>query len=399
HGQVIGVEDGEVTVESDGTQIVAQVDAIKVVAPVVALLLQHVALDTSEWSSTDFDNMQAAILSRVLGGGNNEGSRSISCILSGLIDEQNHPEPSAICKWVDPHSGSETQFPLQHAVDYAFYIDGEAGGAPAALGESFCRAHDEYVVSTGTQEVQCQSANTESCELFNPFNDDDDGFPDASDPNARPVPATVQAAGSKRSQSLHGTSVEVAESPHQRRRTTEATDSLHKDALIVARLSHDSELLDRFLNLREQSRTQASSASADDEEQQPLPPLASPCKAKSTTKKYKYAFSPLRERQEVHDKLTSERHRGKDRDTYVHGQIRSGALLCKSLPGVLTRAYDYQFGSEGLSIMHFSFMDRKKRMEWIDSGSANFSNFSATADVEPAPAATSINDVVGAVRV
>ncbi|EGZ09672.1 hypothetical protein PHYSODRAFT_523587 [Phytophthora sojae] len=44
-------------------------------------------------------------------------------------------------------------------------------------------------------------------------------------------------------------------------------------------------------------------------------------------------------------------------------------------------------------------MDRKKRMEWIDSGSANFSNVSATADFEPAPAATSINDVVGAVRV
>ncbi|EGZ13872.1 hypothetical protein PHYSODRAFT_511793 [Phytophthora sojae] len=123
------------------------------------------------------------------------------------------------------------------------------------------------------------------------------------------------------------------------------------------------------------------------------------CKAKSTTKKSKYAFSPQRERQEVHDKLTSERHKGKDPDTYVHSQIRSGALLCKSLPGVLTRAYDYQFGIEGPSIMHCSFMDRKKRMEWIDSGSANFSNFSATADFEPAPAATSINDVVGAVRV
>ncbi|EGZ13871.1 hypothetical protein PHYSODRAFT_335585 [Phytophthora sojae] len=120
HGQVVGVEDREVTVESDGTQIVAQVDAIKVVAPVVALRLQHVALDTSEWSSADVDNMQTAILSRVLGEGNNEGSRSISCILSGLIDEQNHPEPSAICKWVDPQSGSETQFSLQHALDYAF---------------------------------------------------------------------------------------------------------------------------------------------------------------------------------------------------------------------------------------------------------------------------------------
>ncbi|EGZ09671.1 hypothetical protein PHYSODRAFT_338434 [Phytophthora sojae] len=275
----------------------------------------RVALDTSEWSSADVNNMQTAILSR------------------------NHPESFAICKWVDPQSGSETQFPLQHVVDYAFYID-------------------------------------ESCELFDPFNDDDDGFPDASDPISRPVPVTVQAAGSKRSQSFHGTSEEVAEPPYQRRRTTEATDSLHKDALIVARLSHDPELLDRFLNFREQSRTQASGASADDEEKQPLPPLASPFKAKSTTKKSKYAFSPQRERQEVHDKLTSERHRG-----------------------VLTRAYDYQFGIEGLSIMHFSFMDRKKRMEWIDSGSANFSNVSATADFEPAPAATSINDVVGAVRV
>ncbi|EGZ07336.1 hypothetical protein PHYSODRAFT_340440 [Phytophthora sojae] len=267
HGQVVGVEDGEVT---------------------------HVALDTSEWSSADVDNMQTAILSR------------------------NHPEPSAICKWVDPQSGSETQFPLQHAVDYAFYIDGEAGGAPAALGESFCRAHDEYVVSTGTHEMH----RTRSPDRFQPLCKQQD---------------------------------QNAANPFM-------------DALIVARLSHDPELLDRFLNLREQSRTQASSASADDEEKQPLPPLASPCKAKSTTKKSKYAFSPQRERQE-------------------------------SLPGVLTRAYDYQFDIEGLSIMHFSFMDRKKRMEWIDSGSANFSNFSATADFEPAPAATSINDVVGAVLV
>ncbi|KAJ8533504.1 hypothetical protein ON010_g13750 [Phytophthora cinnamomi] len=150
--------------------------------------------------------------------------------------------------------------------------------------------------------------------------------------------------------------------------------------------------------MREQSKVPAPPGSANDEAKQPLPTLGSPATSKSTPKKSIHAFAPLRERQEVHDKLTAERHRGKDPDTYVHSQILSGALFCKFLPGVLTRAYDHQFGIEGLSIMHFRFMDRKKRVEWIVSGSANFSNISATAEFEPALAATSITDVIGAVH-
>ncbi|KAE9120991.1 hypothetical protein PF005_g6502 [Phytophthora fragariae] len=184
----------------------------------------------------------------------------------------------------------------------------------------------------------------------------------------------------------------------QRPRLVESSPDVDKDAFIADRLKANPVLLNRFLQIRESSTTRIARP-APDVTNLPMDASLATKPSKPADAKTKYAFASSHERRVVHEKLTAERHRGKDPAVYVTNEIRSEAVLCKSLPGMLTRAFDWGFGIEGLSITHFKFMDRKQRMQWINSGGANFENFSATADFEPAPRVTTILEVVEAARV
>ncbi|KAJ8569281.1 hypothetical protein ON010_g5979 [Phytophthora cinnamomi] len=79
--------------------------------------------------------------------------------------------------------------------------------------------------------------------------------------------------------------------------------------------------------------------------------------------------------------------------------IRSDAVLFKPLPGVLTRLYGWQFGTRGLSVMHFAQFHQDSRIAWYEAGGANFENSSATAELGPAKHSSSLEAVIAAARV
>ncbi|OWY98229.1 hypothetical protein PHMEG_00031053 [Phytophthora megakarya] len=143
----------------------------------------------------------------------------------------------------------------------------------------------------------------------------------------------------------------------------------YNDAYIVDRLKADPVLLVRFMQIQEESIFHNATSTPSIEDKQPA-------RASSASK------------------LTAEPHKGKESAVYVSTQICPGAVLLKSLPGMLSRACDRGFGVEGLSITHFKLMGRKRRIEWINCGGANCSKFSTTADYKPAPQVTSIREVV-----
>ncbi|GMF35110.1 unnamed protein product [Phytophthora fragariaefolia] len=53
-----------------------------------------------------------------------------SKIMHGIIDDVMTPSADEIVTWINPLSGQEVAFPVQHAVDYAFYQDGGVEPTP-----------------------------------------------------------------------------------------------------------------------------------------------------------------------------------------------------------------------------------------------------------------------------
>ncbi|KAG6965595.1 hypothetical protein JG688_00007124 [Phytophthora aleatoria] len=123
YGQVAGVFDDELMIQSGGHQFVAQMLAVSVVAPVVAVLLEHTEFNSDEWSSGDIKDLEELIVSQVIWHGGIAISNEVSVILVGLIDTKSYPESKKLCRRVDPKSGEETQFPLQHALDFTYYVE------------------------------------------------------------------------------------------------------------------------------------------------------------------------------------------------------------------------------------------------------------------------------------
>ncbi|KAE9136957.1 hypothetical protein PF010_g1479 [Phytophthora fragariae] len=398
YGQVVAVDYDSLTVVSDQQQIQAHVTEVSPVPPIVALLLQHVEFHCSDWSDSEIEALQTTILNRVLGEDGEEASNDIATILEGTLSEETIPSPSKICRWVDPKTGEDAVFELQHAVDFAYFVDGGHQPVPGYLGSSFCQPSRQPTPSRSDR------AELDAAEIFDPFSDDDESPQDLFEPQVH-GPASVAASqqrSNKRAQesSFIGDDDQLVVERVQRRRV-EPHSALDKDALIVERLGDDPGLLERFLEVRRaHSNHQAASTGkvfADaDTAKIAVPSAAAKKKLEAPSK---YAFTPRPDQQQVHDRITSAKHKGKTPSVYVNGMVRSDAVKFKSLPGVCIRAFDIRFGSKGLSIRHFARISQDERMAWLESGGSNFDNLSATAEFEKATPATCIEDVVDSTRV
>ncbi|KAF4143834.1 hypothetical protein GN958_ATG06920 [Phytophthora infestans] len=301
--------------------------------------------------------------------------------------EANYPSATKVCKWTDPSTGQQTEFALQHALDFAYYVDGGVTPVPPAVGQAFCcPPQSQSPIGGGDGEER------EGSELFDPFIDDDDTPQDQSEPiREGTVQVTTRPERPKRSRQPVSPSDNGV---HEAKRRRTAVD---QDALIVEKFSDDPELLERFLVIRQANRqsqmvprTQVSTSSEM---------IGQPPPRKRVTVASNYAFAPRDDQQEVHERVTSENHKGKPATIFVKSMARSKFVKFKALPVVCTRAYDIQFGSGGLSIRHFARLSEDERMSWLESGGSNFGNLSATAELAAATPASRIEDVVEAARV
>ncbi|OWZ14077.1 hypothetical protein PHMEG_00012499 [Phytophthora megakarya] len=391
-GQVVQLENDTVIVESDGTQFEASITDVAEVAPVVALLLLSVSSEKREWSFDEVEAVGAQVLDRVLDPGDCVATRDVGEILDDLVTSDCIPDGNSTREWIDPTTGHKESFQLQHAIDNVYYggVDTEV----ATVGSLFCRPPPTR--NTGESQILNPLHSDDGCPIFDPYTDDD-----ARSTSDTPAPKALRSrvpSTSKRPRPLHAQEDDEV-SPLQHTRLNEASPDIDKDAFSVDKLKEDHVLLNRFFQIRETSTRKQVGPNRYEAEKLPAGASLVARSQNQSETKTKYRFTPASDHQLLHDKLTSAHHRGKDPAVYVTSQIRAEAVLYKTLPGTLTRAYDWGFGVEGLSITHFKFMDRKQRMQWINAGGANFANFSATADFEPAPHITTIPEVVDAARV
>ncbi|KAE8910458.1 hypothetical protein PF010_g17481 [Phytophthora fragariae] len=253
YGQVVSVDGERLTIRSDGERFVASTGDVSKVAPIIALLLEHIQFNCDEWSSTEIEAVETSILSRVLGQDGIAGSNDISTVLDGLMTNESFPVKTKTCAWIDPKTGRQTEFPLQHALDFAYYVDGGAGSVPSSVGQSFCQP--PVISRSFHQENDDQESVAEAQELFDPFQDDDEIPQDRSErePNAISFPPPVKrsAKRDRETANLPGDS-----SLEQKCRRV----ALDQDALIVDNLRGDPDLLERFLSIRQVSSSCASSS-------------------------------------------------------------------------------------------------------------------------------------------
>ncbi|KAL4086392.1 hypothetical protein PRIC1_014096 [Phytophthora ramorum] len=109
----------------------------EVVAPEIALLLEHIQFNSDGWSPSDIKAIEESILKQVLGEDGDVGSNNIATVLGDLLEESSHPSATKTCHWVDPTSGNIATFTLQHVLDFAYHVDGGVDPVPASVGESF----------------------------------------------------------------------------------------------------------------------------------------------------------------------------------------------------------------------------------------------------------------------
>ncbi|OWZ14177.1 hypothetical protein PHMEG_00012380 [Phytophthora megakarya] len=114
-------------------------------------------------------------------------------------------------------------------------------------------------------------------------------------------------------------------------------------------------------------------------------PLLAP-KAKSASK---YAFAPPKDQVQVHEQVTTDKHKDKTANALCRGLVWLEYVELKDLPGVCMRVYGLRFGSGGLSIRDFTRLGRDERV-----AGSNFDNLSASAEFAAATPAVRIDDAV-----
>ncbi|KAL3656165.1 hypothetical protein V7S43_012531 [Phytophthora oleae] len=102
YDQVMEVDGNQATVQLLDESVVTPTDHIAIVAPVVALILEAVSFETSEWNIDELVEMQHTILDRISGASSLDGSNEISVILEDLIDVAYYPNPKGSISWIDP---------------------------------------------------------------------------------------------------------------------------------------------------------------------------------------------------------------------------------------------------------------------------------------------------------
>ncbi|ETP07197.1 hypothetical protein F441_16485, partial [Phytophthora nicotianae CJ01A1] len=396
-GQVVQVDGDQVVVRSGGLEFVAPMGSASLVAPIIAIILQHVRFNLDEWTESEIEDTGSTILNRILGRSGYSGTNLLPDVLESTMAEEAWPIASQVCFWIDPGTGEQAEFTLQHALDFAYYVDGGVEPIPVTIGESFCRPPVQQL----RQELPSKSAKNSDEDqlagLFDPFVDDDDGLPVGPSVDEQGRLRPHEHAASKKRSRDQPSEFEVL--PHGAMPTQRQRTALDHDALIVEKLSGDPELLDRFLQVREASGKQSGIAREGNRRSTDLDVEEKRAPEKRVAPTSKYAFVPREDQQRVHERVTAVRHKGKQPTVFCKGLIRSEHVKFKPLPGVCTRLFDLQFGSSGLSICHFALLSQDDRMAWHAKGGSNFDNLSASAEFSAAKPATSVNEVADAARV
>ncbi|ETN16078.1 hypothetical protein PPTG_06306 [Phytophthora nicotianae INRA-310] len=122
-GQVIRYNGNFVTIRTLFGEFNSRTVELEEVAPVLCFRTGKSRLRAKDMTGDELTERYTGILDRILGT-NQRGSRSIPRLLAGFQPVREQPQATDTFRWTNTLTGVESTVSVRHAVDYAFFVDG-----------------------------------------------------------------------------------------------------------------------------------------------------------------------------------------------------------------------------------------------------------------------------------
>lgn len=378
HGQVTAYSNGEYSISTAMGTIQAPYDSVSEVAPVITALLWAAQLPPTLASAEALEGVHDSILDRLLGQNGRRATRAIPKLLNGVIGRTACPQPDSYIPWKSPADGADIDVRVGHVVDYAFYIDGNRRTPPSVrIGPNYYTeapqsmqrhgaAHPEATRRRRIGQADPASAHTED-RVPTVVNVDDDA-----------------ASTEERFADLLATISEPARPPKRQRVQESARPSPVEDEstrAILEALAPYPHLLTAYVKQLDQLQATGRPSKSMD-----TPPRASllgisDLVTNDEPSDRQHGFRPSRSQQEVHRAITAADYAGKSPDTFMDHARNSSSTKFLPHPAVMSRLYDFQFGTCGISVLHFARFDLNAQLHLATSKHVNLRNYSPKLDL------------------
>ncbi|KAE9243339.1 hypothetical protein PF002_g8317 [Phytophthora fragariae] len=378
YGQVTGYSDtGLVIYTMLGPIEARRADICDTVYPVVVLLMKCREFPEATWIYEQLERIHETLIDRLsapVKTNTPPEHMSIAQLVQGVLPEVS-PSFDRICYWINARTGKHARLSVQHVVSYVYYVDGSKR-APISMegsfGSSFCDVDVQPVPTqpqTSISRIGRHTAAPATRSSFFDVLEVDDGNETAADEaalarailvgdNENPSSASTDPrnrldhprrdAPSLSTNPPYGvppvSSSRPADSAQMHEETSDETEI--RDLI----RTHKPHLLTYHRGTRRTSSGTTKRTATNDEDGPPA-------------KWGKFSFTPSVEQRRVHDAITSDAHRGKPPSEFVESLVSSSELW--AYPGVATRTYDIEFGSRGLSFLHFAPVDSMLRLRLL----------------------------------
>lgn len=400
YGQVTGYSDGRLTLSTMSGPLETNSDAVcGTIYPVVAMVMGYHQFPVGEWTYERLSTIHDAIMDRLLKPATpdmQQAQLTLAELMHEILPEVS-PGFDRVCRWTDSQTGKSTFLSVQHVVDYVYYVDGQKP-VPRQLQGVFSSSFSDVLSpevtrpsnTSATRIGERRSTATNASSFFDVLEVDDDA--EEADEEAS-LARTILAQPRS---DTRGPRVDFERrSQHSQHRVTSNEPPLRFTQPAPAQetsLNRISAEPMAELEIRDLIRTHKPHL---------LPFHLATCGTKRPTmadvetpaaKRSKYSFQPFSEQRRVHELITGDVHTGKSPAEFVESLVSSSDLW--AYPGVATRAYDFQFGSRGLSFLHFTPVDHLLRLRRQRESFINMSDYSVSAKFTPAPDPSSWEDVL-----
>ncbi|KAF4046188.1 hypothetical protein GN244_ATG01416 [Phytophthora infestans] len=378
-GQVIAYDGGTVSIRTPMGERPSSANDLVEIAPVLCFLFGQNAHRVTDMSPDELIEQSNQVLDRLLGTGGQRPTRAVSNLLAGITPPRMQPKPDDTLRWVNVTTGQASTVSVRHAVDFAYYIDGDQRVTPSVRGSIGTRFDDDP-----------RHANTLSPPVNNADGRDDielEAILNAIDEDSAVAPAQLESRVVE----------DAAGRPHM-----DLTRNGDSHAKVLAAIDDSPGLIRFYLSLCQSGASKRPAPYTDSGDSQRRR-LESPSDLIDATehreRRPKHAFNPTRTQQRVNELIAAPEYAGKDPAAVVDYMVSSRSTKCQPHPAIITRVCDFEFGARGLSLMHFKRFDFAARRSWYADGSVNLNSFAASVGIPKATKPQTLDDVSNALTV
>ncbi|POM74293.1 Hypothetical protein PHPALM_8778 [Phytophthora palmivora] len=349
YGQVVGFRGKSLQIRGLTGDITIPVHKTEEIAPVLCLLLQGAELNPRLIPPRRLDEIHSTILDRLLEVSAPTSNRDINELLDRIVEPSQRPSPTATCTWIDPSDGSTRQFRLQHAIDYAYFVDGSRRiPRQIHLGTSFCNEPPTL-----------------------------DDHHQSDQPNRDHNQQSIANAITSGNSSARAQTNTQTQPPHH------SNYNASLDALLTE-MGEANPTRNDQQTCEGPNRKRSAPTDIVSNRQRPLPPMPTDILTAHTQTDYGQPptnFRPRPIQRSVHDAIVADEFQGKLPSHFIQLTISSRATCFQPHLAVLRCLYDFRFGVRGLSVGHIERFDFAARRRWRRETTVHMNNFSASVNI------------------